>query len=158
MVVVVFLSCRTSKATTTTTNSTTTFRGGVSVHAVRGRWWSPQSVARPYSKTNPPSYHTRLFFLCEFRYKNPEILLSSLLCYIKRGKRESRASPPPPPKKARVTCVWKVLVVVVIFCVRALLVLPRFLHSNRAHGDENDARILEAKFRGKNFPFSHRQL
>ena len=33
--------------------------------------------------------------------------------YIKRGKRESRASPPPPPKKARVTCVWKVLVVVV---------------------------------------------
>ena len=34
----------------------------------------------------------------------------------------------------RVTCVWKVLVVVVvIFCVRALLVLPRFLHSNRAH-------------------------
>ena len=116
VVVVVYLSCRTSKATTTTTNSTTTFRGGVSVHAVRGRWWSPQSVvARPYSKTNPPSsYHTRLFFLCAFRYKNPEILLSSLLCYIKRGKRESRASPPPPPKKAmRVTCVWKVLAVVV---------------------------------------------
>ena len=44
-----------------------------------------------------------------------------------------------------------------IFCVRALLVLPRFLHS-RAHGDENDARILEAKFRGKNVPFSHRHL
>ena len=42
--------------------------------------------------------------------------------YIKRGKRESRASPPPPPpplKKGERVCVWKVLVVVT-FCVRGV--------------------------------------
>ena len=79
------------------------------------------------------------------------------MLYKERKKGEQSVTTTTTKKGESYLCV-EVLVVVVIFCVRALLVLPRFLHSNRAHGDENDARILEAKFRGKNVPFSHRHL
>ena len=105
VVVVVFLSCRTSKATTNSTtilqHLATTFRGGgASVPdavVVRGyRCWSPRVVGRPFQNHPLTLYNTRLFLpRCDDEIQKSRLLVCAVLSLRSRGslkrKRETFA-------------------------------------------------------------------